>query len=168
MPLQQAAPLFRSSSGASSPSSLLRRVSPPSCFAIAQLCNGIMKGFEAMIQPAGGSGEWPGTELATVARTGHMTGTRSYMAFSFLAREAGRVQICGHRGYSLHYPENTLQAFQAAKSWGATMVEIDVVLTADDEPIVLHDLTISRSTGRPTATALQPISLSIGSAGSMP
>jgi glycerophosphoryl diester phosphodiesterase len=105
-----------------------------------------MKGFEAMIQPAGGSGEWPGTELATVARTGHMTGTRSYMAFSFLAREAGRVQICGHRGYSLHYPENTLQAFQAAKSWGATMVEIDVVLTADDEPIVLHDLTVDRTT----------------------
>src|SRR5262245_52606824 len=24
----------------------------PSCFVIAQLCNGIMKGFEAMIQPA--------------------------------------------------------------------------------------------------------------------
>src|SRR5438309_10083574 len=71
---------------------------------------------------------------------------RAHMPFSFLAREAGRVQICGHRGYSLHYPENTLPAFQAAKSWGATMVEIDVVLTADGEPIILHDLTVDRTT----------------------
>jgi len=68
------------------------------------------------------------------------------MSFSLLARETGRVHICGHRGYSLHYPENTLPAFQAAKAWGATTVEIDVVLTADKEPIVLHDLAVDRTT----------------------
>ena len=68
------------------------------------------------------------------------------MPFSFLAREAGRVHVCGHRGYSLRYPENTLPALQAAKAWGATTVEIDVVLTADGEPIVLHDLTLDRTT----------------------
>ena len=68
------------------------------------------------------------------------------MAFSFLAREAGRVHVCGHRGYSLHYPENTLPALEAAKAAGATTVEIDVVLTADGEPIVLHDLTVDRTT----------------------
>ncbi len=68
------------------------------------------------------------------------------MAFSFLALEAGRVHVCGHRGYSLHYPENTLPAFEAAKAAGATTVEIDLVLTADGEPIVLHDLTVDRTT----------------------
>ncbi|CAN7631782.1 glycerophosphodiester phosphodiesterase family protein [Pararhizobium sp. LjRoot255] len=68
------------------------------------------------------------------------------MAFSFLARKAGRVHVCGHRGYSLRYPENTLPAFEAAKAAGATTVEIDVVLTADGEPIVLHDLTVDRTT----------------------
>jgi glycerophosphoryl diester phosphodiesterase len=68
------------------------------------------------------------------------------MAFSFLAREAGRVHVCGHRGYSLHYPENTLPAFAAAKAWGATTIEIDVVLTAEAEPIVLHDRTLDRTT----------------------
>ncbi|MDK1374110.1 MULTISPECIES: glycerophosphodiester phosphodiesterase family protein [unclassified Sinorhizobium] len=68
------------------------------------------------------------------------------MAFSFLAREAGRVHVCGHRGYSLHYPENTLLALKAAKAAGATTVEIDVVLTADGEPIILHDLTVDRTT----------------------
>jgi glycerophosphoryl diester phosphodiesterase len=68
------------------------------------------------------------------------------MPFSFLAREAGRVHVCGHRGYSLHYPENTLPAFQAAKACGATAIEIDVVLTAEGEPIVLHDRTLDRTT----------------------
>ena len=68
------------------------------------------------------------------------------MPFSFLAREAGHVHVCGHRGYSLHYPENTLPAFQAAKEAGATTVEIDVVLTKDDEPIILHDLSVDRTT----------------------
>jgi glycerophosphoryl diester phosphodiesterase len=68
------------------------------------------------------------------------------MSFSFLAREAGHVHVCGHRGYSLHYPENTLPAFAAAKAAGATSVEIDVVLTADDVPIILHDLTVNRTT----------------------
>jgi glycerophosphoryl diester phosphodiesterase len=68
------------------------------------------------------------------------------MPFSFLAREAGRVHVCGHRGYSLRYPENTLPALEAAKSWGATTVEIDVMLTADGEPIILHDTTVDRTT----------------------
>jgi glycerophosphoryl diester phosphodiesterase len=68
------------------------------------------------------------------------------MPFSFLAHEAGRVHVCGHRGYSLCYPENTMPAFEAAKGCGATTMEIDVVLTADAEPIVLHDRTLDRTT----------------------
>jgi glycerophosphoryl diester phosphodiesterase len=68
------------------------------------------------------------------------------MPFSFLAREAGRVHVCGHRGYSLRYPENTLPALAAAKACGATTIEIDIVLTADDEPILLHDRTLDRTT----------------------
>jgi glycerophosphoryl diester phosphodiesterase len=68
------------------------------------------------------------------------------MTFSFLGREAGRVHLCGHRGYSLHYPENTVPALEAAKAAGATTVEVDVVLTADGEPIILHDLSVDRTT----------------------
>ena len=68
------------------------------------------------------------------------------MAFSFFASEAGHAHVCGHRGYSLHYPENTWPAFEAAKAAGATTVEIDVMLTADGEPVVLHDLTVDRTT----------------------
>jgi glycerophosphoryl diester phosphodiesterase len=77
------------------------------------------------------------------------------MAFSFLASETGRVHVCGHRGYSRCYPENTLPALQAARDWGATTVEVDVVLTAEGEPIILHDLTVDRTTdGQGFATDL--------------
>jgi glycerophosphoryl diester phosphodiesterase len=68
------------------------------------------------------------------------------MPFSFLASQTGRTHVCGHRGYSLHYPENTIPAFQAAKDWGATSVEIDVVLSKDGEAIVLHDHRVDRTT----------------------
>jgi len=68
------------------------------------------------------------------------------MAFSFLARQTGRVHVCGHRGYSRCYPENTMPAFEAAKACGATTVEADIVVTADAEPIVLHDRTLDRTT----------------------
>lgn len=68
------------------------------------------------------------------------------MSFSFLAREAGHAHVCGHRGYSLRYPENTIPAFQAAKDWGATTIEIDVVLSKEGEPIVLHDHAVDRTT----------------------
>ncbi len=68
------------------------------------------------------------------------------MPFSFLAREAGHAHVCGHRGYCLHYPENTVVAFQAARHWGATTLEIDVVLSKDGEAIVLHDHRVDRTT----------------------
>src|SRR5918994_4630077 len=68
------------------------------------------------------------------------------MPFSILASEAGRVHVCGHRGYSLRYPENTMPAFEAAKAAGATAVEIDVLLNADAKPIILHDVTVDRTT----------------------
>jgi glycerophosphoryl diester phosphodiesterase len=40
----------------------------------------------------------------------------------------------------------SLPAFEAAKASGATTIEIDVVLTAEGEPIVLHDRTLDRTT----------------------
>ena len=39
-----------------------------------------------------------------------------------------------------------MAAFAAAKACGATTIEVDVLLTAEGEPIVLHDRTLDRTT----------------------
>ncbi|MFI6575000.1 glycerophosphodiester phosphodiesterase [Nocardiopsis sp. NPDC050513] len=51
-----------------------------------------------------------------------------------------------HRGASGHAPENTLAAIDRAHELGAVTVEVDVQLTADGEPVVLHDTTLERTT----------------------
>jgi len=51
-----------------------------------------------------------------------------------------------HRGASARFPENTLRAFSAAFEFGADMCELDVRLTRDGVPIVLHDATVDRTT----------------------
>lgn len=68
------------------------------------------------------------------------------MPFSFFARDNGHAHVCGHRGFSQRYPENTIAAFDATKAHGGTTVEIDVVLSSDGVPYVLHDLTLDRTT----------------------
>lgn len=68
------------------------------------------------------------------------------MAQSFHLKDTGFVRLCGHRGHSVGAPENTLAAMRAAHAEGATSVEIDTVLTADHQIVVLHDLLVDRTT----------------------
>lgn len=60
---------------------------------------------------------------------------------------AHRTDITAHRGYSSTYPENTLQAFEAAMDSGADWIELDVQQTADGEIIVMHDSDFKRTAG---------------------
>jgi glycerophosphoryl diester phosphodiesterase len=62
--------------------------------------------------------------------------------------------IIGHRGASAAAPENTLAAFALAVAQGADGVELDVQLSADGQPVIIHDGTIDRvtnGTGRVSA-----------------
>lgn len=56
-------------------------------------------------------------------------------------------QLVAHRGYALHYPENTLAAVEAAIDAGARYVEVDVQLTADQVPVLFHDRDLKRICG---------------------
>ncbi len=56
-------------------------------------------------------------------------------------------KVIGHRGAAAYAPENTLESFREAKRRGASWVEIDVKLTADGVPIVMHDASLKRTTG---------------------
>lgn len=48
--------------------------------------------------------------------------------------------IIAHRGASGYLPENTLEAAVMAHAMGADFIEMDVVITRDDVPVVYHDL----------------------------
>ncbi|HYW07014.1 MAG TPA: glycerophosphodiester phosphodiesterase family protein, partial [Longimicrobium sp.] len=54
--------------------------------------------------------------------------------------------ILGHRGAPREAPENTLRAFRLARDHGADGVELDVQPSADGVPVVIHDLTLDRTT----------------------
>lgn len=57
--------------------------------------------------------------------------------------------LCGHRGVASLAPENTLAGLKAAHDLGLSWVEIDVQLTKDLQPVLLHDATVNRcSNGR--------------------
>lgn len=55
--------------------------------------------------------------------------------------------IVGHRGAAGEAPENTLESFARAVEQGASMIELDVQLTADGHAVVVHDWTLRRLAG---------------------
>jgi glycerophosphoryl diester phosphodiesterase len=54
--------------------------------------------------------------------------------------------IIAHRGASAYLPEHTLEAYVLAHGQGADFIEPDLVMTADDYLIALHDLTLEATT----------------------
>jgi glycerophosphoryl diester phosphodiesterase len=54
--------------------------------------------------------------------------------------------IIGHRGASADAPENTLAAFGLAVAQGADGIELDVQLSADGWPVIMHDRDVARTT----------------------
>jgi glycerophosphoryl diester phosphodiesterase len=74
--------------------------------------------------------------------------------------------IIGHRGASADAPENTLAAFALALDQGADGVELDVRLSADGEPVIIHDASVRRTTnGRGAVSRLTAIQLQALDAG---
>lgn len=54
--------------------------------------------------------------------------------------------IWAHRGASARAPENTMAAFRAAEEDGAHGVELDLHLSRDGVPVVIHDEEVRRTT----------------------
>lgn len=69
-----------------------------------------------------------------------------------MRRPPGRIPglvcpaVVAHRGAASSHPENTLTAFEAAIRAGADMIELDVRLTADGIPVVIHDPDVATTT----------------------
>jgi len=81
-------------------------------------------------------------------------------ASSGISPESRRIEtvlppVIGHRGAAAYAPENTLAGLRQAKALGCRWVEFDVRLTADGQPVLLHDYRLERTTdGRGRVSAL--------------
>jgi len=62
--------------------------------------------------------------------------------------EENGVKTYGHRGASKIEPENTLRSFQRALDMGVDGIELDVQVTTDRVPVILHDRNLGRTTNR--------------------
>jgi len=56
-------------------------------------------------------------------------------------------RLIAHRGDMTTYPENSLLAFQAAAELGFKNIELDIQLSKDHMPIVIHDENLYRTAG---------------------
>lgn len=54
-----------------------------------------------------------------------------------------------HRGFSARFPENTMRSFRGAVEAGCDGIELDIQLSKDGEPVIIHDENLKRVTGRP-------------------
>ncbi|HTN33572.1 MAG TPA: glycerophosphodiester phosphodiesterase [Marinobacter sp.] len=54
--------------------------------------------------------------------------------------------VYGHRGARGEAPENTLPGFAHAYRHGIRHFELDLVLSRDGKPVIVHDLTVDRTT----------------------
>lgn len=90
---------------------------------------------------------WVLTTLLVVmfGATPHAAAASTMQLHGALHRE-GSVSIVSHRGAAALAPENTLAAMRIAIDQGVDFVETDVQLTSDGVPVLLHDLTLDRTT----------------------
>ncbi|MDP6652734.1 MAG: glycerophosphodiester phosphodiesterase [Gammaproteobacteria bacterium] len=68
------------------------------------------------------------------------------MAATISSSALAQKIVIAHRGASGYLPEHTLEAKAMAYAMGADYIEQDVVMTRDDQLIVLHDITLDRTT----------------------
>ena len=64
-----------------------------------------------------------------------------------------RPLVFAHRGGAALAPENTIPAFENGLALGADGLELDVHLSRDGVPVVIHDPTVDRTTERTGAVA---------------
>ena len=68
-----------------------------------------------------------------------------FLLFSFASFSQNPI-IIAHRGASAYAPENTISAFEKAIEMGAVIIETDVHQTKDSVVVIMHDLSVDRTT----------------------
>ncbi len=93
------------------------------------------------------SDDWSATQVFDQFKLNHTDEEYLRVADSFLPPPKMAAKgLCAHRGDQGLAPENTIPAFVAAAKAGAQQVEFDVQLTKDGKLVIMHDLTVDRTT----------------------
>jgi glycerophosphoryl diester phosphodiesterase len=71
----------------------------------------------------------------------------AYLARVLVLLDPSRRPVIGHRGARARVPENTLPSFAFAVAAGVDAIELDLHLSRDGVPVVMHDPTLERTTG---------------------
>ncbi len=61
-------------------------------------------------------------------------------------KNENHIVVAGHRGAKSLYPENTMLSYSKAIELGVDQLEIDVNITKDGKAVLIHDLTLDRTT----------------------
>ncbi len=67
--------------------------------------------------------------------------------------DPSRRPVIGHRGNRAHAPEDTLVSFAQAAALGVDALEMDLHLSSDGVPVIIHDPTLDRTTDASGAVA---------------
>lgn len=70
-----------------------------------------------------------------------------------------QVLNIGHRGAAGEAPENTLTSFDLALRQGADGIELDVHLSSDGVPVVIHDARLERTTSGGGPVSAMPVAV---------
>ena len=70
---------------------------------------------------------------------------KCFLLSSFISFSQNPI-IIAHRGASAYAPENTLESFEKAIQMGASVIETDVHQTKDSVVVIMHDLSVDRTT----------------------
>ena len=65
---------------------------------------------------------------------------------NYWTQSENNIYVAAHRGWSEKYPENTMEAYQAAIDLNVDQLEIDIRITKDGELVLIHDATVDRTT----------------------
>ena len=65
---------------------------------------------------------------------------------NYWTQSKDNIFVAAHRGFSEKYPENTMEAMEAAVELGVDQLETDIRVTKDGELVLHHDYMVDRTT----------------------
>ena len=94
-------------------------------------------------------------EVSDLIITGNLIGElrASFQRDRQPGSSGSELVVIAHRGNSIAAPENTLAAIASAFDVGSHVVEVDVRLSRDGVPVIIHDETVDRTTNGTGAVA---------------